>query len=556
MFVLPLGLGTRLRRWPIVTIAVGAIWMAVAVIDHSDQKISDALWSTVARTGVRDHARRAFVDYCVSRKGKKTTCERYAVLIWTGYPGIVDTQRNKVSKLPGPNHPRWRPNMEREARAARSVRKELRDCDKSRRCYAYKDMLWRFMDNQKMTASHTLSQLTSYKTYLAAVRDYRVGLGKICRENNCLVGSNVNGWSLGLSQLRHGGMLHLFSNMLMLTIFGIYVEQRTSRLLYLGVLAVGGTLGMLAHAALFSQGDRIVLGGSANVSAVLGMFYVFFFHQRMKFLVWLPRKFYWGTHFMAPIKYCFPLLFVLTDVVGGLDSGFSALGSANVAHFAHLTGFLFGAAAAGLIVAVRKLPKRVLYETELADMTRMAGARDMRGVLDGAERILHCNPDNVHAMEYACGVFLRWSQVARVNEDAAVFDRARQFVAEHLQTVCAVAARDGEERNACKLLSQVPLYMPYRIYLGRLGQLSTLKLADFALQERHPILALRLYDFFLIRYPLAVQVPAIEATCVEILSRVMADGEHVKVLTSYLNYHPESLLAPRIGAWLANARAA
>src|SRR5690606_2284143 len=120
------------------------------------------------------------------------------------------------------------------------------------------------------------------------------------------------------------------------------------------------------------------------------------------------------------------------------------------------------------IVAFRRLPKRVLFETELADMTRLASVRDMRGVLDAAEQILAYNPDNTHAMEYACGVFLRWSQVARVNEDAALFDRARLFVAAHLQTVCAVAVRDGEERTACKLLSQMPLYMPYRIYLARL----------------------------------------------------------------------------------------
>lgn len=558
MLVIPLGLGTRLRRWPIMTLAIGILWMVVAVLDHSDEKISTDLWATVAQSGVRDRARQLFVDYCVSRHGKRPTCERYAVLVWTGFPGqAAPSKDGKLIKVSGPRNPKWRAGMQREAEAAKKVRRELKDCDSSRRCYVYKDMLWRFLDDQRMTASHGLAGLSSYKTYMAAVRSYRTSLGRICQQHDCLVESNVTPWSVGLAQLRHGGWLHLCSNMLMLIIFGMYVEQRTSRLLYLGVLAVGGTLGMLVHAAIFSHGDRIVLGGSANVSAVLGMFYVFFFHQRMKFRVWLPRKFYWGTDFMAPVKYCFPLLFLLTDVVGGLDSGFAALGGSNVAHFAHLTGFGVGALAAGLIMATRQLPKRVLFESELADLTKLVAIRDMRGVLDAAEQILACNPNNTHAMEYACGVFLRWSQVARVNEDAALFDRARLFVASHLKTVCAIAVRDGEERAACKLLSQMPLYMPYRIYLANLGQLSILKLADFALNERHPILALRLYDLYMTRNPLSVQVSAVEATCLEVISRIIPDAEHIKVLQSYLNYHPDSLLAARIGAWLSNnARAA
>ena len=85
----------------------------------------------------------------------------------------------------------------------------------------------------------------------------------------------------------------------------------------------------------------------------------------MRFLVWLPRRIYLGSSFFAEVRYCFPLFFVLADIAGGLDNGFSGLRLVNVAHMAHVTGFLAGALGALAIVNWRRLPKTFIYESEL-----------------------------------------------------------------------------------------------------------------------------------------------------------------------------------------------
>ena len=67
------------------------------------------------------------------------------------------------------------------------------------------------------------------------------------------------------------------------------------------------------------------------------------------------------------------------------------------------------------------------------------------------------------------------------------------------------------------------------------------------------MLALRLYDSFLSRFPLSVKCRGIEHTAADIILGLPPSSENVEVLSTYLCYHTESLLAPRVGAWLSNA---
>ena len=107
-------------------------------------------------------------------------------------------------------------------------------------------------------------------------------------------------------------------------------------------------------------------------------------------------------------------------------------------------------------------------------------------------------------------------------------------------------------RYACKILSQIPLYMPYRFYLHRLGQVSSLKLADFALSQGHPLLAIRLYDFFLSRYPLSLKTDSLLETVTDLLFSLPPTDDNTKNLRIFIEYHPDSQVADRIAAWLSN----
>ena len=551
MFVFPLGLGTKLRRWPIATVAIALLWIGVMVSDRSSDRITEILVRLSADRGVRDVSRALFVQYCKARKGDDKACRRYSLLVWTGFPGKSNI---KAPVMKGKN---WFETAKRltaavrEQRQAEEIRRQLKNCRQSRQCFVYKDIVWRFQEQERNNLA-AFDGLRAYPAYFRAMRAYKSDLRTLCRQLDCLISTNINLPAIGMAQLRHGSYMHLFGNLLAFVIFGIYVEQRTRRLLYVAVLVLGGTFGMMIHARFFGSADTLVLGGSANVSAVMGMFYVFFFHKKMRLQVWLPRRAYLGTAFYAEVKYCFPLFFVLSDVSGGFDSGFSSLLTGRVAHFAHLAGLGFGMIAALIIVKMWRLPRALIYEQEIPDLKSLAGSGDMDDVLSRSRRLLSVNPDNTYAMKICCMAYLKWLTSTRRQGHETTFDNGKLFLLAHLQSFCAIQVRQGDLQSSVEMLRQVPIFMPFRLYLGKLGQLTSLKLGDYALVNGDPLLAFRLYDFYLSRYQLAQKGSTVEETAYNIIGALAASKENVAAMRGFLASHAESLLADRVAAWLAN----
>lgn len=553
MFVLPLGLGTRPRRFPLITALIAALWVVMMFVDKSEQVISQQMLNAAKKSGIRDQSRNLFVEYCKKQGGTVIKCRKYSVLLWTGFPA----ERMALTKVK-PAKPAIDLQMIRnyktliaELKAAEIVRNDLSDCSRSKECLMYKRIVKRFFASSK-SEPQMFSQMRSYAGYMQATGKFHGYLKRICIQNSCLSRSYVSPISVGLAQIRHGGWMHLIGNLAALIIFGIYVEQRTGRLMFLLLSVAGGSFGLAIHALFFGSSQSIVLGGSANVSAIMGMFLVFFFHSKMRFLIWLPRKIYAGTVFSADVKYCFPLLFIIGDVIGGFGSGIGSVTGANVAHFAHLSGLCFGIVAALLFNQFSRLSRPLMFRGEDDDVRALEGCSDMDEILDRATAMVQVNPENVHAMEFACGTFIRWSQVSDYIKQKHTLDVGRSFVMEHLSSVCAINTRRGEMRYACKILSQIPLYMPYRFYLHRLGQVSALKIADYALSQGHPLLAIRLYDFFLSRYPLSLKVDSLLDTMTEILVSLPPTPENIHSLRVFLDYHPDSQIADRTTAWLRN----
>jgi membrane associated rhomboid family serine protease len=545
-----MGLGTRLRRFPAVTLLVCLVWTIVAALDRSDDRITTGLYAAVAKSGVRDAARTLFLQYCSSRRGRPADCAKYQVLVWTGFP--------KKGRRPGLKTIRSGDlhALSKELGQADKAREELSDCGHRRRCFDNKDIVWSFLDLEKRHVQ-AFAGLGAYRAYADAARLYRSELKRLCATNLCLVKGNITVPSLLAAQARHGGLWHLLGNMAVFVVFCVYVEQRTSRLLVLFVTVLGGTIGMAVHTAFFGGGDTVSLGGSANVSAVLGMFYVFFYHARMRLAVWLPLLWEPGfgwRRFFADIKWVFPLLFVLTDVAGGLDNGFADLAPEKVAHVAHLTGFAIGALAALAIARWRPVPRPLIYESELRELRALQLTPDLSRQLRRAEQMLAVNPDNVQAVAIAGAAAAR-HLAGGSGTDPAVARRSRSFLAENLQKICAAEARQsgGPLGYASRLLAALPLDLPFRVVLGRLGQGSTLALADRALGRGEILLALRLYDAFLARFPLAASGRAIEATCAGVLARLAPSPSNAQVISAYLGHHADGPLAPQLGAWLAAA---
>jgi membrane associated rhomboid family serine protease len=153
--------------------------------------------------------------------------------------------------------------------------------------------------------------------------------------------------TLVTSQFLHGGFLHIGGNMLFLWVFGNNVEDRFGRLRFLVFYLVGGIVAALTQVAVDPTSTVPTIGASGAIAATLGAYLVLYPGARVTTAIFLVF-FYQLIEVPAVIVLVLWFAFQLFDGIASLGISASAGG---VAVFAHIGGFLFGAAV-GLLVRV------------------------------------------------------------------------------------------------------------------------------------------------------------------------------------------------------------
>ena len=143
------------------------------------------------------------------------------------------------------------------------------------------------------------------------------------------------------SMFMHGGPIHLLGNMYFLYVTGDNVEGRFGWYRFLVFYLLCGLVAGLAHVAAKSTSVLPCVGASGAISGVIGAYVVLF--PRNRFLL---RWFYFFWHhvkFELPACAYFGFWIALQVLYASLDLP-------NVAWWAHIAGFVFGA---GVAVVVR-----------------------------------------------------------------------------------------------------------------------------------------------------------------------------------------------------------
>jgi membrane associated rhomboid family serine protease len=145
----------------------------------------------------------------------------------------------------------------------------------------------------------------------------------------------------------HGGLGHLFGNMLYLWIFGDNVEDRMGHMKYLIFYIICGLLASAAH--IFFAPNSIIpsLGASGAIAGVLGAYLVLFPHQGV-------RVFFFGGIVILPALLVIGLWGAM-QFLGGFGSLDKMGESGGVAYMAHVGGFVAGLL---LVFLFRKPPAR------------------------------------------------------------------------------------------------------------------------------------------------------------------------------------------------------
>ena len=150
--------------------------------------------------------------------------------------------------------------------------------------------------------------------------------------------------TLFTSMFLHAGLMHLLGNMLFLWIYGDNVEHRLGGILFVVWYLATGAAATLFHAAFASGSPIPLVGASGAISGVLGFYFMWFPHNRVRvllFLIFIVRV------IKLPSRLVLGFYIVFSNIVPFLMT--QSQGGGGVAHGAHIGGFFAGLAVAFVI---------------------------------------------------------------------------------------------------------------------------------------------------------------------------------------------------------------
>lgn len=162
--------------------------------------------------------------------------------------------------------------------------------------------------------------------------------------------SSVPAWlTLFTSMFVHSGWLHILGNMLYLWVFGDNVEDRFGHIKYAFFYLFAGLAAALLQTIIDPASDIPNVGASGAIAGVLGAYLVFYPGSRVRTLLLI---------IIIPFIVKIPalvllLIWFLLQFVSGIGS-LGAADAGGVAYFAHVGGFLFGMAAAGVVRVISR----------------------------------------------------------------------------------------------------------------------------------------------------------------------------------------------------------
>ena len=154
--------------------------------------------------------------------------------------------------------------------------------------------------------------------------------------------------TLFTSMFMHGGLFHIFGNMLYLWIFGNNIEDRLGHFRFILFYLFCGIAAALLHALTAPESAVPMIGASGAISGVLGAYLLLFPYARIHTIIFLG-------FFVQTVR--IPALIVIgfwaiIQFVSGLTAQ-GLQGHGGIAWFAHVGGFI-----AGLLTVKMWQPRR------------------------------------------------------------------------------------------------------------------------------------------------------------------------------------------------------
>jgi len=160
--------------------------------------------------------------------------------------------------------------------------------------------------------------------------------------------------TLVTSSFLHAGWVHLGGNMLYLAVFGPTVEMHLGRARYMLLYLAAGAAGALLHTLAHPTSTLPLVGASGAIAGILGAHIVL--EPRGKITTLIPIVVYVEV---ASLPAAFVIAFWFALQVTSLLAPVAEGGASTVAWYAHIGGFVVGAAIATAAAPNRNRGRRL-----------------------------------------------------------------------------------------------------------------------------------------------------------------------------------------------------
>lgn len=494
-----------------MTAGLAAIWLLLHVFGRDvPGDVSRVRYETLKTLKYFAQVESLYLGYCVKAKVADKVCaadsRTVAALIEDGYLSAFD--ESPIKRKLDRQKSAWMQEyvkIKNCAEASCKGRKRVFEkflglsLKKNKKVFA-KYSEWHLMKKLEDQADHTVAQWAR-------------------KDASVLTSSSISWHSLLDAQFRHSSVEHVGGNSLFLVIFGIAVESYLPFWVYIPTVIAAGGLGMFVSASLLPTGVYLV-GGSAMVSAVIGMFYILFFRRNMQILCWFPS--FGSSILQAPVKLMLPILMVIPDLVGIIDGLVEAEGQ-GVAYEAHFSAFVSGGLAASLLTLFLKRPHGFLFQAEVESYQQMLRIENLEQQLKVVSILRKVNPDNpipVGVVLYRG--FIQLAKEPNSPQAGLILD----FAKESMPSLLAVSVKLQFEKVALGVLMACPVDFWYSELSPGTGQYTWLRLAQFAAANGKFYVSIRCMDAYLSSFPNARQSRNVEKSIESLVGYLASIGSH------------------------------
>lgn len=385
----------------------------------------------------------------------------------------------------------------------------------------------------------------NFAVYLVTMPDRNPDAGALFQRWGVVPG-DFRPITLVTSLFIHTGLVHLCWNELFLWVFGPLAEDAVGPVMFLIVYFGGGACGGLlhcrvttalaAHSAVFAaKAGQPLVGASGAISSILAPFAIRYHRSNIR-LVWLPAYVLRRELFedlQLPAVYV--IAFLVLENIGGAVYGWLRPQSGGVAYWAHLGGFAFGYAVAGLTGLFLEGTREYLLEDARAAVQR--GAAGFPTAVRKYQALLQLEPKNLPVrLEYASAL----ASMARSSGSRATLAQAVAEV--QSAAVASLAAGDLPRMVEIVALSRrldLPVEIPPR---------DRLRIATAAQEMGDRLTAIALLETMLTGPASATPRPPLTTECDDEIARLrlgqlLVDVDPVRaaaVLDSLIERYPDS----------------